>query len=267
MYNSVLSTTAVTPYDIGTFSAGVVTITTVGQVGGSSTDTDLWVYDAGFNAIPDYGNNDAFGAPVTQSTLTRTFNPGIYYLAISDENLANNLPSPADDDDRNDPVLDYPDAVVNDSTALWLINMAFTDSSGTSVFQVPKSQPLQVVWFKFTVTSPFSFFLSQPSGLAGDLIFTNGGGTAGNPYLNAISLTQGAFPNGWFYGVDIPFNLLVSEYLLGSPFSGVLNVVGGALGSISGPLPPGIQLYAVGVEFLPNYNVFRNSPPFVYLTL
>jgi hypothetical protein len=101
----------------------------------------------------------------------------------------------------------------------------------------------------------------------GDLIFTNGGGTPGNPYLNAVSLTQGAFPNGWFYGVDIPFNLLVSEYLLGSPFSGVLNVVGGALGSIPGPLPPGIQLYSVGVEFAPSFLAIRNSPPFIYTIL
>src|SRR5204862_6760976 len=56
-YTATLSTHAIAPDVVpGSFQPGMITITTVGQ--GHNTDTDLWVYDAGFDAIATFGNDD-----------------------------------------------------------------------------------------------------------------------------------------------------------------------------------------------------------------
>ena len=55
-YEATLETTQVTPIDIGTYNEGLVTMDWFNQ--GHTSDTDMWVYDAGFNAIAGYGNDD-----------------------------------------------------------------------------------------------------------------------------------------------------------------------------------------------------------------
>ncbi len=149
----------VTPVDIGSFQPGVITITTFGQ--GHSTDTDLWVYDSNFNAIVGYGNDDEApnaisGGPGTgttlQSWLARTYAPGVYYLALTNFNLANNQPSPSDDDFRTGSILEFPDAVLNSSTTTNL-NMAFSINDLGRSIQIPNTKvgAFDINWFKFTV--------------------------------------------------------------------------------------------------------------------
>lgn len=155
-YVGILMTVPVTPIEApGAFVPGSITITTIGQ--GHSTDTDFWVYDQNFNALPGYGNNDesiAGGGSgiTTQSLLTRDYAQGTYYVAISDLNVANNLASPPDDDSRNGVVLDFPDAVMNSSSA-FNVNLTMSISDGAQSVTVPvvKSERLQIVWVKFVV--------------------------------------------------------------------------------------------------------------------
>ena len=111
-YTATLSTTLVTPISGPTVPPGVLTISTVDL---TTVDTDMWIYDADFNAITDFGNDDATpgASGLRQSRLTRIFSPGTYYLAVGRFNVANNLASPSDDAFRTASVLDFPNAIVS----------------------------------------------------------------------------------------------------------------------------------------------------------
>jgi len=160
-YAVTLSTDSVTPGAIaGTLSAGPITITSVSQ--GHSTDTEFWVYDGDFNALVDYGNDEESvaggGTGLTaQSRLTRTYSSGVYYLAVSDFNLANHLASPLDDDFRDGPVLDFPNILVSrtfNSTFPLDVSFTISDTAGNSHPVIAaKPGPYEVVWFMFTVSS------------------------------------------------------------------------------------------------------------------
>lgn len=156
-YTATFSSSLVTPLNAGTFQPGAITINSNGQ--GHSSDTDFWVYDSNFNAIVGYGNDDAStnsGGSVTsgsQAFMIRDFAPGVYYLAISNFNLANNQASPSDDNFRTGTILDFPDMALNSST-LTNVNVTFTisDAFGNSVqTAATKVAAFDIVWAQFTV--------------------------------------------------------------------------------------------------------------------
>lgn len=143
---------AITPTELGSF-AGRVTISTEGLTG---IDTDLWVYDERFHAVPGAGNDD--GVPgsgsIRQSVLSRQMPPGVYFLAISDYNLANDQASPADDLSRNGPVLDSAGAVVNGSALAGVpLNFSVEDDRGGRVV-MPATKPgaFDVLFYRFEVS-------------------------------------------------------------------------------------------------------------------
>lgn len=109
---------------------GELTVTTVGQ---TTEDTDLWIYDGARMPIPDFGNDDT-PAPSTanQSTVTQDFDPGIYYVAVTNYNFANNLASPDNDRWRSGPVVDFPGILVNSSTSATVADVD-TSIGGTPV--------------------------------------------------------------------------------------------------------------------------------------
>jgi subtilisin-like proprotein convertase family protein len=154
-YHAALDVSPVTPTDLGTFQAGQIVFNTVAQ--GHTTDTDMWVYDSNFTAIPGCGNDDesiaggGTGATL-QSRLTRTYTAGTYYLALTSYNFANNLQSPPDDDFLLGAVLDFADAATNSSTTTNQ-NVAFAviDGTGTTQFSATKPGAFDIVWSKFTV--------------------------------------------------------------------------------------------------------------------
>jgi hypothetical protein len=160
-YQATIETIQVTPTDIGFFNPGSITITTVGQ--GHSTDTDMWVYDSSFNAIPDFGNDDEPSPGTTfQSRLTRTYAPGTYYLALTNFQFANHLGSPVDDRFRSGLVMDFPGFAVNSSTTANL-NMAFNINDGTTSLNVANTKvgAYDINWFCFTVVpEPSALLLS-----------------------------------------------------------------------------------------------------------
>lgn len=144
-----LHTQAVTPTNLGQFRSGQITITTAGQ-GNTATNTELLVYDATLHPIPDAINDDTPAS--SWSTISRTFSSGTYYLALSNAPTACHLPNPPTDASRNAPVMEYPDALVNGSAeAGLLLNFAITDATGVHAFPATKSEPFEIVWFRFTV--------------------------------------------------------------------------------------------------------------------
>jgi hypothetical protein len=175
-YHLTASAADVSPIDAGTFAAGPITITSRGL--GHFTDTDLWVYDADGNPIPGWGNDDTpegqGGSPPghLQSTLTRTFAAGTYYIAVSGYNLANHLPSPPDDGFLDGPVLDHPGVTASSSAPANPQNrtISITDAiNPTRVVQITGTQRYEVGWVKLVVTEP------QPTPCnAADLARTDG---------------------------------------------------------------------------------------------
>jgi hypothetical protein len=89
----------------------------------------------------------------------------------------------------------------------------------------------------------------------------------GDPFglcINAITLSVGAYPNGWFYGLDIPVFELLNEYYVGAPFLTLLDAGGSYFFSVGG-VPPAFAglLYGVSVEYGPTGVFKRASPPTV----
>jgi hypothetical protein len=150
-YRATLESTIVTPVSGPSLPAGDVVITTMNQ--GHTSDTDMWLYDADLNAIVGAGNDDESiagggGGVTLQSRLVRNLTGGTYYLAISNFNTCNNLPSPIDDDFRTGAVLDYPDAIANTSTST---NLNVAVSIGGTQVPAAKAAAFDVVWIRFNV--------------------------------------------------------------------------------------------------------------------
>ena len=82
---------------------------------------------------------------------------------------------------------------------------------------------------------------------------------AGASYLIGIVLTQGLTPNGWFFGLDIPYTQLVNEFQSGYPFAGTLDANGySSFGPIVGA-PSGLQVWAVSTQWAPGFGPFLFS--------
>ena len=116
------------------------------------TDTDLWVYDANFNALPSYGNDDDPVLQTTRSTLTRSYAPGRYYLALTDGNFANDERAAADDGIQAEPVFDYPDVASSSSLDPSAdLSFSITDGLNTVPIDAIKLGAFDVMWYAFEV--------------------------------------------------------------------------------------------------------------------
>jgi hypothetical protein len=75
------------------------------------------------------------------------------------------------------------------------------------------------------------------------------GGPPNGTYFLAVTLTPGDYPDGWLFGLDIPYADLVGQYGLGFPFTGTLGPCGTfTLGPFQG-LSPSLDLYGVVLTF------------------
>ncbi len=126
---------------------GPLTVTTVGQ---TTVDTDIWIYDGSRAPIPGFGNDDE-PAPgtVAQSSVSGDFDPGVYFVAVTNYNLANNLASPPNDRWLNGPVVDFPGVIVNSSTSTTATDLD-TSIAGTPVSML-RAGPYDVQFARFTV--------------------------------------------------------------------------------------------------------------------
>lgn len=167
LYVSVTATGASASYDlrltltpisaqssIPTLLAGPVTLDA--QVSVDVTDGEFWIYDADFQPIPGFANDDSTNLIASKPRLTRSFAPGTYYVAYADANLANHQPSPPDDLNRNRPVLDFAGAVVSSDGSLFSdFQYRVSDGMGSqSVIFMPEAVPYQVLWNRIVVAEP-----------------------------------------------------------------------------------------------------------------
>ncbi|MBK8913409.1 MAG: proprotein convertase P-domain-containing protein [Phycisphaerales bacterium] len=146
------ATTAGYQYDLSTTTVSVIagpTSLIPGTItisrAGHTTDTDFWVYDSNYDAIADFGNDDP-------NTMTRTFAPGSYLLAISNFNFANNQPAATGETFLSGAVMDFANVIVNSSTSTALnVATRFTDAAGDQDVAATKVGAFDVVFISFTV--------------------------------------------------------------------------------------------------------------------
>jgi hypothetical protein len=103
--------------------------------------------------------------------------------------------------------------------------------------------------FTVLVTSSNAFNLSFFSNGMGNIGYQLTGGPAGASCFTAVTLNAGVYPAGWFFGIDVGFAELASEFNTGFPFIATLGAgscPGVTVGPF-GPLPSGLQLYGTSV--------------------
>jgi hypothetical protein len=112
-------------------------------------------------------------------------------------------------------------------------------------------------------SGPTPFTLAFNSNGPGTIGYAISGSPTGGAVFTAVSLVAGAYPNGWFHGIDIQISDLVGQWLTGYPF---VTVPGGACSTASvgpfGGLPAGLTAYGVSL-YLPGGSTMPSviSPP------
>lgn len=76
-------------------------------------------------------------------------------------------------------------------------------------------------------------------------------GPPNGAFFLGVTSSPGAFPFGWFYGLDMPLFDIVAQFNAGPPFVGAFSPCGIASFGPVGGAPSGLTLYAVAVTFLP----------------
>ena len=90
--------------------------------------------------------------------------------------------------------------------------------------------------------------------MPGDLAFT------------ALTLLPGAFPNGWFFGLDPTVPDLLAQWTSGSPlFLAWLDAAGEHTLAVPG-LPPGVPVQGVAVDLDPSLRRWLVSAPVAVTT-
>jgi hypothetical protein len=92
--------------------------------------------------------------------------------------------------------------------------------------------------------------------------YTITGGPPNGTAFTAVSLTAGAYPNDWFFGIAITLQELANEVNTGFPFSVALNTCGSATVGPACGAPSGLTLYGVSLG-IPSGGSWPtvNSPP------
>jgi len=172
-YRVQMTSSDVTPVDLArTLRPGTITINTVGQTGGTQTDTDMIILDSDFKVFSNFLNDDA-PSPSTSlgSTLTRTFAAGTYYLAIAEYNVATSITSPTDDRWRGAPLSDFGGVMARGDAApnATPTNVSFkiTDTDGDVATAVNTVGPWDIAFFKIVV-APATSAGCNPADIACD---------------------------------------------------------------------------------------------------
>jgi hypothetical protein len=110
---------------------------------------------------------------------------------------------------------------------------------------------------KFGATGAFSLQVTMTPVMT--LAFFNAGpgtlgyhvtGPSNGVFFAAITLNAGAFPFGWFYGIDMPLFDILYQFNFGPPFVGSFSACGTATVGPAVGLPPGLSVYAVALGFV-----------------
>jgi hypothetical protein len=102
--------------------------------------------------------------------------------------------------------------------------------------------------FNVNVGAVMSFEFTT-SGAFGSVGYVVRGGPPGGLYFAAITLHQGNFPTGAFFGVDIGLTEIAAEFNFGYPFTGGLDACGAAAFGPVGGAPSGLALFGTALGF------------------
>ncbi|CAN5751509.1 hypothetical protein BH11PLA1_BH11PLA1_07890 [soil metagenome] len=225
-------------------TAGSVTITTTGGM-----DTEVMVMDAGYDIIPGYLNDDQVGTATGNSSLTRTFTAGTYYIGVAPFSLEVSEVSPLDDGYRNGYLNEFPGVAqvgqtgdAQGSVPLAGFDLSFNviDSTGTISTPAVTAEPEQILFYQMTVAAGATVTRCQPADIADD---------QGNPLPPPPGVPNNGVNEGDY---NLFFNSFFTNQAIGSPAD---------IASDDGtPLPP------FGPAGLPNngvnegdYNAFFNN--------
>jgi hypothetical protein len=115
-----------------------------------------------------------------------------------------------------------------------------------------------------------STVLSSPFG-PGSVMLANTPcpGSAGRTYFNAVDLTAGSYPAGWFFGLDISIPEIFNLIALGFPFTGMLDGSGASTSGGFGPTASlsGLTLFVVTTEWTSGFGAFLGSRSSVAYTI
>lgn len=112
-----------------------------------------------------------------------------------------------------------------------------------------------------------SYTVSQPGGPGTPTLFVNQGCNA-EQFVRVVQVGNAGVPTGWFFGMNIPFGVLLSELTFGYPFVGFLPPAGIDVFALpAGILPTGTPLSLVGFHFDTAGNPVLIVPAFVYTIL
>ncbi|MBL8878602.1 MAG: proprotein convertase P-domain-containing protein [Phycisphaerales bacterium] len=150
-YTATLQTTVVNPVAVGTYQAGRIVISTRGR--GHSTNTEMFLYDAGLNLLR-WNEDSPTPATDVQSEIAVELEAGVYYLALSTSSTAIGEARDAFDRATTGTRLDFPGALVRESSTTANVNVAFsiTDAIGASPRAASLTGPYEVYWATFTVS-------------------------------------------------------------------------------------------------------------------
>jgi hypothetical protein len=115
---------------------------------------------------------------------------------------------------------------------------------------------------QFWGTANLDLAITAPFG-PGSIRLQNTQGAPNTPYWTAVTLAQGAYPNGWLFGLDITMSELLNQVSFGAPFAGTLDATGSSSFTLASGVPPGLPLYAVSIQFGPEVSA---STPEFFLT-
>lgn len=231
-YSLELTRTVVAPVVMaGSASDGSITIA---RGPGNANNTDFWVYNSALAAITGYGNDDP-------SSLTRSYTPGTYYIAMSNTNVANNLASPPDEASSSQPVMDFADCIVNSSQTTGLnMNTVAAGAFGSATGIAIKNNPFDVILYCFSVIPPS---MTPPTGEGGaEPLYASNCGD--EPVCFTVVVTPGQNPTSTGLSVTISLTSILgpTSYTL---FDDGLNCDGAAGDLVFG------RLYTPSVNVTP----------------
>lgn len=115
------------------------------------------------------------------------------------------------------------------------------------------------------VPGAFALAVTPGPGL-GELRVRRLRGIPGDVCFTAFTPAPGAFPNGWFFGIDPTAGELLAQFQSGHPaFLTFLGADGGSEFRAAG-LPPGLPLYAVALDLEPGLRWWQPSPAVATVT-
>ncbi len=237
----IVTNEAVQPASIArNLNPGEITISTASATG---ADTDLWILDSTYTLIPGAGNDDRPEGGDLQSTLTRTFAPGTYYLALGTFQTAFSEPSPSDDRFRDGALTDFPGALICSAADPESRNFRITDAAGSFVVATASTQAHEILFFRLVVADG-----APPVARCNAADIAN---DAGQIINNPPVPPDAEVPNNGLSEAD--YNIFLNGFFDAQPWTDIADDTGLALPPFgNGGLPPNVNN---GVSEA-DYNVF-----------